>query len=104
MTDETNEVRAVLSTGKTIKLGNEKWRVTRDNATVEIVDLICEARVFNGIVSLSFAQTIMDAGDEPEAHICSRIRMNLATAQALHGILENVISDALKPADKSKAN
>lgn len=104
MTDEPNEIRAVLSTGKTLKLGDESWAVSRDDARVEYVDLICEARHFNGVVSMSFAQAIIDAGGSPEAHICTRLRMNMAVAQGLHAMLGQMIADALNPSGKTKSN
>lgn len=100
----SEETRAGLHAGKTVQLGEETWLVSRDDAPVQYVDLICEARNFNGIVHLSMMQSIVDAGAIPEAHMGARLRMNLATAQALHGILGKMIADALKPADKSKAN
>lgn len=89
---------------KTIKLGDETWLITGDAAPVEFVDLICEARQFNGIIYLSFLQSIIDAGTTPEARVNVRMRMNLATAQGLHSLLGGMIQDALKPPDKSKAN
>ncbi|MBN8968964.1 MAG: hypothetical protein J0G95_10940 [Rhizobiales bacterium] len=89
---------------KTIKLGTETWLISQDDAPVEFVDLICEARQFNGIIYLSFLQTIVDAGTTPEARVNIRMRMNLATAQGLHGLLGGMIQDALKAPDKSKAN
>lgn len=91
-------------TRKTIKLGDEIWEISRDEPPVEFVDLICEARQFNGIVYLSFLQTIVDAGTTPEARVNVRLRMNLAAAQSLHTLLGEMIKDALKPPDKSKAN
>lgn len=89
---------------KTIKLGDETWLISKDDAPVEFVDLICEARQFNGIVYLSFLQSIIDAGTKAEARVNIRMRMNLATAQGLHTLLGGMIQDALKPPDKSKAN
>lgn len=94
----------VVRSGKTVKVGGEAWVITRDDAPVESVDMLCEARYFNGTVFLSFIQTVIDAGATPEAYINCRLRMNLATAQGLHGVLSQLISDALKPADQSKAN
>lgn len=89
---------------ETFKVGNETWVIARDDSPVAHVDLICEARHHNGTVYLSLAQTIIDANSTPKAVICSRVRMNLATAQAVHGLLGDMIKQALTPPDKSQAN
>jgi hypothetical protein len=65
---------------------------------------LTEYRQVDGIVSLAFASAIMDGTNAPEMQVCARLRMTLATAQGLRGTLDNLISDALKPVDKSKAN
>lgn len=90
--------------GKTIRLGDESWLITKDDARVEWVDLICEGRCVNGIVNISFLQAIMDVGTVPEAHVNVRLRMNLVAAQALHNLLGSMISDAFNPSNKEKAN
>lgn len=99
-----DEVRAILSTGKALKLGEEVWPVVGDVVPPTFVDLIAEARHHNGIVYLSLAQTVFDMGATPEAVIATRLRMNLVTAQVLHSVLGNIIRDATKPAGKDKAN
>lgn len=89
---------------KTVKLGDELWVITKDDAPIEWVELICEARQFNGIINLSFLQPIIDAGAAPEGRINVRLRMNVVTAQGLHNLLGTMIEDALKPPNKEKAN
>lgn len=88
----------------TFKVGNETWVIARDDAPVAYVDLICEARQFNGTIYISLAQSIVDANSEPKAVICSRVRMNLGTVQFLHGVLGDLIKQAMSPPDQSKAN
>lgn len=98
------EVRAVLGSGKTLKIGDETWVITDPGTRIEFVDFITEARHFNGVVYVSFANSIIDMGNAKEAAICSRLRMNLGVAQNLHAVLGDLIRDALKPTDQSKAN
>lgn len=100
----SDEVRAVIGTGKTLKIGDDTWMITDPGTRIEYVDFVTEARSYNGNFYLSFAQSIIDIGNPPEAVICSRLRMNLVTAQAMHGWLGDMIKNAMQPVDKSKAN
>ncbi|MCA0000972.1 MULTISPECIES: hypothetical protein [unclassified Mesorhizobium] len=100
----TDEIKAVLGTGKTLKIGEETWVIVERDIGVEFVDWITEIRQYGGNLYLSLATAVIDAGNAPEARICARLRMNLGVAQSLHAALGNVIADALKPVDKSKAN
>uniref|UniRef100_Q11LV9 Uncharacterized protein n=1 Tax=Chelativorans sp. (strain BNC1) TaxID=266779 RepID=Q11LV9_CHESB len=46
--------------------------------------LLTEARVVNGsVIYLSLAETVIDGGNVPEVRICTRLRLDLAFAQAL---------------------
>lgn len=98
----TNEV--VLSSGRKIAVGDEWWSVRKDDVPCQFVDFLAEARHYNGIVYLSLASGILDANNEPIMDIVSRMRMSLGTAQVIHNLLGQMINDALKPADISKAN
>ncbi|EXL09723.1 hypothetical protein BG36_20960 [Aquamicrobium defluvii] len=68
------------------------------------MDLLMEARQHMGVIALAFGSVVWDANNEPMAQVASRLRMDLGTAQNLHKLLGDMISDALKPADKSQAN
>ncbi|MDV4156939.1 hypothetical protein C3Y89_26520 [Rhizobium sp. UPM1132] len=101
---EDQENRVVISTGQQIAIGDVWWEL-RDNSTkVDYVDIISEARQFNGVIHLSLGGSIQDANNLGVVSVTNRIRMNLVVAQSLHSILGQMITDALKPADKSQAN
>ena len=85
--EKTLPFRAVLGSGRTLKVGEETWAISDPGTRVEFFDLISEARCFNGIVYFSVAQSVMDAGNPGEAVICARLRCNLGTAQVLHNII-----------------
>ena len=99
-----NENRVVVTSGRKVVVGDETWTVRRDDEPCQFVDFMSEARQFNGTVYLSLASAILDANNEPIVDIIARLRMNLATAQGLHAALGQIISDAFKPSDTSKAN
>ena len=105
MVEKDDAARVVVETGKTLKIGDEAWTIRGgDEAPAVFVDFFSEFRQYNGVVSLAFAQAIVDVGNRPEVAIVSRLRMSLGTAQALHHILGDLIADATKPPDKSKTN
>jgi len=98
------DARVVLGTGKTLQIGSESWMITDpSHVGVEFVDFTTESRIYNGNLYLSFASSIIEGGGL-EARICSRLRMNVVTAQSLHMLLGNMIKDILKPIDQSLAN
>lgn len=100
--DDPTEV--VIKNDKRFAVGSEWWEL-RDSATsVDYVDLIPEARMFNGIVHLSLGCGIQDANNVGIVDVTNRLRFNLFTAQALHGMLGKMIEDAMKPVDKSQTN
>lgn len=98
----TEEV--VVTTGKALKIGDERWVIRDPGTPVVLIDFITEARQFNGLIYMSFAHSIIDAGNEGDAVINARLRMNLAVAQNIRDLLTRMIDDALKPVDQSKAN
>ncbi|MCF6114863.1 hypothetical protein [Mesorhizobium muleiense] len=99
-----DEVKAVLGTGKTIKIGNVDWIIVDDGVLPVVPSAFVEARHYDGLVYLSLAQTVIDEGNPPEVRVCTRMRMGLSFAQMMHAQLGRLISDALKPVDQSKAN
>lgn len=98
----SNEV--VITSGKTLAVGSEKWAVKDPGVPIPFVDKITEATQGNGIVALSFGVGIQDANSPPEVVITTRVRMSLGTAQFLRNLLDGMITDALKPVDKSQTN
>lgn len=99
-----DEVRAVLGTGKTLKVGDTDWVIVDHGISPTIPSLLVEARHFNGVVYLSVAQTVVDDMNRPEAHVCARLRMDLGFAQTMRDTLDGLIKAALATPDKSKAN
>lgn len=97
-----NEV--VVRSGRKIAVGSDSWDIRENDEPVKFTDLITEARQFNGVVYLSFGAGVLDANNNGICDVASRLRMSLGTAQFLHNILGDIISDALKPTDMSKAN
>jgi|SRR5690606_25706103 len=95
----------IVRTGRKLAVG-DKWLDIRDNGEVaKFVDLILEARHGSGIICLSFGSGIIDGSEnEGVVDVASRLRMHLGTAQFLHKLLGDMITDALKPVDKSQAN
>lgn len=102
--DNSGANEVVISTGRKIALGADWWEVRDQPGAVNYVDVISEARQFNGIIHLSLGVGIVDANNSGVVDITSRLRMNLVFAQSLHGLLGDMIADALKPVDKSSAN
>jgi len=89
---------------KRIALGDQ-WAVLREDDTIPVYgDVLTEARQYNGTVALGFGAIVQDANNPPEVQPVVRLRMNLVAAQSLHGLLGQMIADALKPADTGMAN
>jgi len=94
----------VIKSGRSIALGDQFAEVRDDGRPVHFVDVLTEARHHIGVFYLAFGSVIIDANSDQIVQIASRLRMNIATAQDVHRILGQMIDDALKPADKTKAN
>lgn len=94
----------VISSGRKLAFGDKFLEIRDDGRPAHFVEILMEARQHMGVVSLAFGSMIWDANNEPVAQVASRLRMDLATAQNLHKLLGDMITDALKPADKSQAN
>lgn len=102
--DDIKKNKLPLRTGSKIAVG-DKWLEIRDTGgPVSFVDIITEARHNGGVIYLAFGSAIVDGNNDAICDMASRLRMNLSTAQVLHRLLEDMIADALKPADLSKAN
>ncbi|PSH64677.1 hypothetical protein [Phyllobacterium sophorae] len=100
MTDEV-----VVGSGKTLKVGDETFKIKDHGVPISFVDFFTEYRANNGMVSFATAHIVHDAGNEPEVVINTRMRMSLVTAQAMHGLLGDILEQALKPpVDKDKAH
>jgi hypothetical protein len=104
MADENEPNEVTLSSGRKIAVGSEWWDIRKDDAPCCFVDFITEARQFNGTVYLGLGSGIVEPNNTAVVDVVSRLRMNLGTAQAIHSLLGQMISDALKPVDHSKAN
>jgi hypothetical protein len=94
----------VISSGRKIAVGGDWWDIRDDGRPAEFVEVITECRQRNGVVFLAFASMIIDANNTGLVSIASRLRMDLANAQHLRNMLDNIITDALKPSDKTNAN
>jgi hypothetical protein len=95
----------VTPKGRRLAMGGDWWEIRGDEATpIYYVDLLTEARSAGGTVCLGFATGVVDANNPPVMDMACRLRMSLVAAQVLHQMLGGIISDALKPADKTQAN
>ena len=87
-----------ITTAITIKFGDIELPVIDPHKIQPVsADLITESREFHGIVAVSFGTIIVDGNGSPEASVCSRIRMTLATAANLKSALEKVLALAMPP-------
>jgi hypothetical protein len=100
----TLNVDPALKRTKVINFGGREWTIRDDGVPVHFADFVTENRQNNGIVYLAFASAVVDGSNPPEMHICSRIRLNLSTAQGLRDALASMVEDALRRADQTKAN
>lgn len=97
-----NEV--VVRSGRKIAVGQDWWEI-RDNGTpVTYVDILTELRHHNSVVYLSLGQAVIDANNEPIVQIAARHRIDLGTAQTLHRLLGDMITEMTTPVEKSQAN
>ncbi|MGO7184686.1 hypothetical protein ACCT14_29000 [Rhizobium brockwellii] len=106
MTDEdlptSNEV--ILATGRHLRMGNDSFEIIDRSDGVRYVDLFTEATYMNGVVYLSMGSAIYEFGNPPVVEVSTRVRMSMVAVQNLYAMLGNIISDAHKPPDQSKAN
>ncbi|MGT2444466.1 hypothetical protein ACU4I5_18580 [Ensifer adhaerens] len=86
----------------TIHLGAEQFDVFDDGQPAVFVDLISECGLHNGIARIGLVQVTSDFGGIAEAKVCTRIRMNLATATDLRNMLTNLLDGNTEA--KEKAN
>jgi hypothetical protein len=93
-----------MQTGKMIEVDNEMWELRDTGAQTYFVDMFTEVRHINGVVYLSFGESIIDAQNPPHCQVTCRLRMNLATTQSLKNALDGIIGIALKPAPAGRAN
>lgn len=94
----------VVRSGKTLQIQDATWVVVDGGVPPVVPTIFTEARTYDGIIYLAFAQSIIDGDNGPEAHICARLRLGLGFAQMLRSQLDRLIKDALEPPDQSKAN
>jgi hypothetical protein len=94
----------VIRSGKTLKVGDVTWVIQDSGLPAVMPTLFVENRIVNDVLYLSMAETVIDIGNEPEAKVCVRMRLDLVTAQVLRHVLSELIDMAQKPADKSQAN
>ena len=95
---------AVTTAGQKIAIGREWWGLQDNSKSIDYVDFVTEARQFNGVIHLAMGAGVQDANNVGVIHVTTRLRMNLAAAQVLHNLLGGMISEALKPSDKSQTN
>lgn len=94
----------VIKSGRVFVTGSEKWEIRDAGSPVAYVDLLTEARCVAGVVYLAFGSSVLDANSDGVVQVESRVRMHLGTAQFVHKMLGDMITDALKPVDKSQQN
>lgn len=96
--------QVVIGSGRALQLGNEAWEIVDPGEVVKFVDLILEMRAVQGCVYLTLGSGVVEFGNPGRVQIASRLRMSIEAAHLLHGMLGELISDALKPADPKQAN
>lgn len=94
----------VVTSGKTLRVGDNDWPIRDTGTRVEFVDLVLENRIADGIVYLSLGQAVVDGNGPPEALTAVRMRMTVVAAQHLRDSLDRLVKVALQPIDKSQAN
>jgi len=98
----SNEV--VITSGKTIKMGEVDWVIVDPGLPTVLPSVILEHRQVNGVLYLSLGETIVDAGNSPEVRVCARLRLDSVMMQVLRNLLTGTIEEMQKPTDKSQAN
>jgi hypothetical protein len=96
--------KVVVSSGRSLLVGNERFEIVDRSDGVRFVDLFTEAFQINGVVYLSLGSGIREFGNPPVVEVSTRIRMSLAMAQNIHTVLGNLIREAQTPPDKLVTN
>lgn len=101
----SDDARVVLSSGKMLRVGDVDW-VLSESADVRPVlpTFLVETRHVGQVIYLSLAETVIDAHNGPEARVCSRLRLDIVTAQILRDALSDLIKKAQEPVSKSQSN
>lgn len=105
MADETDRIDSgavVIKSGKT--LGGDEIDIVDPGLVPAFVDVLTEYRTNSGVVYLTFGCTSTDGTNKGEVTLTTRMRMSLIMAQSLRDTLNNLVSEAMKPIDKSQAN
>ncbi|MBY3590631.1 hypothetical protein HJA87_12155 [Rhizobium bangladeshense] len=90
----------VISSGKTVRVGDFDCEVRDADASIVYVDCFTENRLNNSTVCVSLGALHRDAANDPVIDVSTRLRMDLGFAQILHGVLGELITSALKPVDQ----
>lgn len=98
----TNEI--TIRSGKLLAVGDTQLEIIDRGIPIAVPNLFVEHRHSNGMIAISLATVIADGTNKPEAHVCTRLRMDLIFAQALRDQLDELITNSMTPLDKSKAN
>ncbi|MEP3047878.1 MAG: hypothetical protein ABJL55_19070 [Roseibium sp.] len=94
-----------MSTTKTIKVNGTDFAIVEDPLVpICCPDVVTEMRLGDHMINISLAESVVDGGNQPEARICARMRLNLVAAQSLRAILDGLIEKALKPDETNKPN
>ena len=94
----------VVRSGKTLRVGDVSWTIVDEGkAPLTCPDFLVDTRNINGNLHLAFGSTRAEGG-VPEVLICTRMRIDIVFAQMLRQTLDNLISEAVKPQEKGKAN
>src|SRR5690606_23127583 len=97
-----NEV--VVKSGRKIAMGADWWEIRDNGEPVRYVDVLTEARHYNGVLYLTLGSAFIDANNAGIVDIAARLRMDIGMAQNLQSMLKKMIDEVLTPVDKGKAN
>lgn len=82
---------------KVLFVGNEQLEIVDRSDGVRFVDLVTEARYTSGVVYLSLGSSIHEYDNTGIAEVSTRLRMSVLGAQNLRALLDECITEALKP-------
>lgn len=88
---------AVTESAKVLFEGNEQLEIVERSDGVRFVDLVTEARYADGVVYLSLGSSIYEYDNPGIAEVSTRVRMSVLGAQNLRALLDDCITEALKP-------
>lgn len=84
-------------------VGDKLIQVTDPYGVLPVsADLYTEAKLYNGVIAISFASIVTDGDGPPEARICARLRLTLSSAIALRKALEQALRQSMQ--GKGEAN